>query len=414
MAGRLFDRSPWLLDPRVSYLDHASFGACPEPVLEAQAVWRRRIEGNPAAFLGRELPGHLDEARREVAAFLGADASGLAFVPDGRAAIARVIAARGLRPGDQVLATDHEDPATLAGLRQAVAAAGADLVLARIPFPVPDPGAVVEACLDAVTARTRLAVVGQVTGPTALVLPLAILVRELDRRGVDCLVNGALAPGLVPVDLSALGAAYWASDGHAWLCAPRGSGLLHVRADLREGLGPLDGDRYALRGDEAAAAGDAGLGTAPDPTAWLTIPAAIRFVGGLHEDGWRGVMAANADLARQGARAVAEALEGDLAAPETMLAGMASLPLPGAAATAAAAERLRAALLEEDAIEVHVTRFPAPGAGETSGAAPMLLVRISAHRYNAADEYAGLAERLARRLRNARSPRSLLARLRRG
>ena len=416
MAARTFDRSPWTLEPGISFLNHGSFGACPGPVLEAQRAWRDRMEAEPVRFLDRELEGHLDEARRAVAVFLHADADGLAFVPNATTGVSTVLGSLRFAPGDELLACDHEYNATLNALRAAAARDGARVVVARIPFPVSDPSQVVEAYLDAVTPRTRLALVSHVTSPTALVMPVTALVRELDRRGVDTLVDGAHAPGMVPVDLDEIGAAYWTGNAHKWLCAPKGAAVLHVRADIRDRLRPLvvshggndpriDRSRFRLLFDWT--------GTA-DPSACLSIPAAIRFVGGVHPDGWKGLMAANAAMAREGRNRICAALEVPRPAPDAMLGAMASIPLPHLAPGAAAAERLQAALYAEDRIEVPVLTFPVAGALEGGTGPASVLIRISAQRYNHPDEYAWLAERLAARLMGPSSPRSLLGRLRRG
>ena len=410
-----FDRSPWLLEPTVSYLNHGSFGACPEPVLEAQRVWRERMEADPVRFLARELEGELDEVRRLVGAFLGADPEGLAFVPNATTGVSTVLASRHFEPGDELLAGDHEYNATLNAMRAAADRDGARLVIARIPFPIHDSSQAVEAYLEAVTPRTRFALVSQITSPTALILPVAALVRELDRRGVDTLVDGAHAPGMVPLDVNALGAAYWTGNGHKWLCAPKGAAVLHVRADLRAGIRPLvvshganderlDRSRFRLAFDWT--------GTA-DPTPILALPAAIRYVGGLHDEGWAGLMTANTTLARRGRDVICAALGVPAPAPDVMLGAMASIPLPGLSPSRAAAERLQAALLDEDRIEVPVFTWPVPAAIPPGAAPAEVVLRISAQLYNRPDEYTALAESLARRLRAPSSPRSLLGRLRR-
>ncbi len=415
MTHATFDRSPWLLEPTVSYLNHGSFGACPEPVLEAQRVWRERMEADPVQFLARELEGELDEVRRLVGAFLGADPEGLAFVPNATTGVSTVLASRRFEPGDELLAGDHEYNATLNAMRAAADRDGARLVIARIPFPIHDPSQAVEAYLEAVTPRTRFALVSQITSPTALILPVAALVRELDRRGVDTLVDGAHAPGMVPLDVNALGAAYWTGNGHKWLCAPKGAAVLHVRADLRAGIRPLvvshganderlDRSRFRLAFDWT--------GTA-DPTPILALPAAIRYVGGLHEEGWAGLMTANTALARRGRDVICAALGVPAPAPDVMLGAMASIPLPGLSPSRAAAERLQASLLDEDRIEVPVFTWPVPAAIPPGAAPAEVALRISAQLYNRPDEYTALAESLARRLRAPSSPRSLLGRLRR-
>jgi len=416
VTHRTFDRSPWLLEPDISFLDHGSFGACPEPVLEAQRAWRERMEQEPARFLDRELEGHLDQARMEVAAFLGADPDGLAFVANATTGVSTVLGSVRFKPGDELLASDHEYNATLNALQGAAERDGATVVMVRVPFPVHDPAQVVEAYLDAVTPRTRFALVSHVTSPTALVLPVAALVRELDRRDIDTLVDGAHAPGMVPVDLESLGAAYWTGNAHNWLCAPKGAAVLHVRADVRPSIRPLvtshganddrhDRSRFRLSFDWT--------GTS-DPTPWLAVPAAIRYVGGLDPDGWPGLMAANAALARQARDRLCAALGIEPPAPDTMLGSMAAVPLPGIALTRAAARALQEALFDEDRIEVPVYPFPAPAALEAGGGPSAVILRVSAQRYNRPEEYDALAASLAKRLRAASSPRSLLGRLRRG
>ncbi len=416
MTHPTFDRAPWHLDPTVSYLNHGSFGACPAPVLEAQRVWRERMEAEPERFLARELEGHLDEVRRLVGAFIGADPEGIAFVPNATTGVSTVLASRRFEPGDELLAGDHEYNATLNAMRAAAERDGARLVIARIPFPTHDPSQVVEAYVDAATPRTRFALVSQVTSPTALVLPVAAIVRELDRRGVDTMVDGAHAPGMVPLDVNAIGAAYWTGNGHKWMCAPKGAAMLFVRADLRTGIRPLvishglnderrDRTRFRLLFDW--------MGTL-DPSAILALPAAIRYVGGLHEEGWSGLMAANATLARRGRDVICATLGVPAPAPDVMLGSMAAIPLPGIAPSIAAARRLQSTLFDEDRIEVPLFAFPVPAALEPGAAPASIILRISAQRYNQPDEYAALAEALVGRLRTPSSPRSLLGRIRRG
>ena len=395
-----FDRAPWRLDPDVSFLNHGAHGAVPDAVLEAQRAWRDRMEANPVRFLARELPDLLDETRRDVAAFLGADPDGLVFVPNATTGVSTVLASLRFEPGDELLTTDHEYNATLNALFGAAARDRATVVVARIPFPLTDPSQAVDAIVGAVTPRTRLALVSHVTSPTALVLPIGAIVRELDRRGVDTLVDAAHAPGLVPLDVDALAAAFWTGNGHKWLCAPKGSGMLHVRSDLRDRIRPLvishgfndprsDRPPLHLTFDWT--------GTA-DPSAILATSAAIRFVGALDGQGWSGLMAANRELARRGRDAVASRTGITPPAPETMLGAMAALPLPGRGGEREA-ERLQRVLAEDERIEVPIVPWPVraarpPGAGVTAN-----LVRISAQRYNRIVEYERLGDVLADRIR---------------
>ena len=390
----------WRLDPTVTFLNHGSYGACPEPVLAAQRALRDRLEAEPVRFLSGELPGRLDAARLAVAGFLGADPDGLAFVPNATTGVNTVLQSVRFRPGDELLTNDHEYNATINAMRAVAARDGARVVVAPLPFPIAGPGEVLETILAAVTSRTRLVVISHVTSPTALIFPVAELVAELDRRGVDTLVDGAHAPGMVPVDLDALGAAYWAGNGHKWLCGPKGTGMLWVRADRREAIHPLvvsHGANEPLAGRSRFRHEFDWTGTV-DPTGYLALPEAIDWLGSVvapAPGGWPALMAANHALALAGRDRVAAALGVEPPAPDSMLGSMAALPLPGLADERAAAT-LQAALLAKAGIQVPIGGWPVRAA-RVEGRIAAILLRISAQRYNEPADYDRLAEALVRR-----------------
>lgn len=389
----------WNLDPEVTFLNHGSFGACPEAVLAVQREWRDRIERGPIQFLDRELEGHLDRTREALGAFLGADPAGLAFVPNATTGVNAVLRSLRFEPGDELLTSDHEYNAVLNTIRAVADRDGATVVLAALPFPSSGPDEIVDVILAAVSPRTRLAVLSHVTSPTALVLPIERIVRELDARGIDTLVDGAHAPGMVPLALDALGAAYYAGNAHKWLCAPKGAGFLWVRADRRGRVHPTivshgandlrtDRSRYRLEFDWA--------GTA-DPTPALTIPAAIDWVAGLDPGGWPAVMAANRAFALDARDRLVAAFGGPMPAPDALIGSMVSIPLRGLSIDAEA-DALHLGLVD-DRIEVPVVGWPVPGARPTPTDPPRaVLVRVSAQRYTESDDIERLIAALGRRL----------------
>lgn len=394
----------WLIERGTLFLNHGSFGACPRTVLAAQQSLRERLESQPVAFLARELEGLLDAARVELGRFLGADPESLVFVSNATAGVNTVLRSLRFAPGDELLTTDHEYNASVNALRFAAQRDGVRVVVAPIPFPIRSPGEALGAILACVTPRTRLALLSHVTSPTALILPLGELVPELRRRGVETLVDGAHAPGMLPLDLDALGAAYYTGNAHKWLCAPKGAAFLYVRADLRSAVRPLaishganatrtDRPRFRLEFDWT--------GTL-DPTAYLCIPAAIRCVDSLLPGGWSAVMAANSRLARLGRDAICQTLGVPPPAPDEMLGSMAAVLLPGEPVLSTALsplddDPLQVVLRERFGIEVPV--LPWPPAWVAGEQVSRRLLRISAHLYNSVAQYQALAAALEELLR---------------
>ena len=243
----------WQLRPDIVFLNHGSYGACPTEVLEVQREWRDRLESEPIRFLTHGLDDLLAVARHEVGAFLHADPEGIAFVPNATAGVNTVLRSLHFEPGDELLTNDHEYNATINAMRFVAEPAGARVVVAPIPYPIAGPDDVVEALLAAITPRTRLMVISHVTSPTALIFPVERLVREFSARGIETLVDAAHAPGMLPLDVDALGAAYWTGNGHKWPCAPKGAGILWIREDRRAGGSGPSRSRMAPTNRPAAA-----------------------------------------------------------------------------------------------------------------------------------------------------------------
>jgi isopenicillin-N epimerase len=378
--------SLWRLDPSVTYLNHGSYGACPAAVLEAQSVLRLEMEREPVDFLSASLPKRLDEARCALSDFLDARPADLAFVPNATAGVNAVLRSFAFEPEDELLLTNHTYAACRKTADFVARQTGARVVIADLPFPCRHEDEIVSSVLERVSPRTRLALLDHVTSPTALLLPIARLVSELRNRGIDTLVDGAHAPGMVPLSLSELGAAYYTGNAHKWLCAPKGAAFLHARPERQAQLHPnVISHGYAM----GFHAEFDWIGTF-DPTPWLCVPEALRYIGSLLPDGWPQVMAANRALVLQARALLLQICEVDSPCPETMIGSMASIPLPPAA-PGSAAHRLDCAGLHawfrERGIETWLYPHPVP------------LLRISAQLYNDLDQFKKLASLLGEALR---------------
>jgi isopenicillin-N epimerase len=383
--------SDWPLDPEVVYLNHGAFGSCPRPVQEAADALRRRFERAPMQFVLRDAECLIDQARAAAAPLMGADGEDLVFVQNATTAVCTVLASLPARPGDELLVTDHAYNACRNALDLHARRTGMSVVVVRVPFPSAGPDEVVAAVLGAVTARTRLALLDHVTSPTALVFPVAALVRALTARGVETLIDGAHAPGMLHLDLRALGATYYAANLHKWCGVPKTAAVLYVRRDRQADLHPLvighgansrrtDRSRFLLEFDW--------IGT-HDPSAAMSLPAALRYMSGLLPGGLPALRARNHDLAVRARALLTDALGLEAPCPAEMLGAMATLPLPTTMSMSASA--LYEALWRKHRIEAPVFEWSSPGR-------PML--RVCAQIYNDLAQYERLAKAVLSELRS--------------
>lgn len=272
-------REQFLLQRDVVFLNHGSYGACPKPVFETYQRWQRELELQPVAFF-RRAADLLADARAALGRYLGAGADDLVFVTNATTGLNIVARSLRLRPGDQVLATDHEYGAADRTWQFLCERAGAQYVKARVPVPVESAQQIVDAIWARVTPRTRVLFLSHITAPTALIMPVEELVRRARGAGLVTVIDGAHAPGQIAVDLEAIGADFYAGNCHKWMCAPKGSGFLYARRDVQVLLEPLIvswGWRPEKPGPSRFIDEHQWQGTR-DLAAFLSVPAAIDFL----------------------------------------------------------------------------------------------------------------------------------------
>ncbi len=382
----------WPFDPSVAMLNHGSFGACPRVVLEAQERYRRQMEQEPVRFFTREREPLLDASRHALADFLHADPEDLVFVRNATEGVNCVLRSLAFQPGDELLVTDHNYNACRNVVDYVAQRTGARVVVARLPMPIESPDQAVEAILTAVSNRTRLALIDHITSSTALVLPIERIVQTLAERGVDTVVDGAHAPGMVPVNLNQIGAAYYAGNCHKWMCCPKGAGFLHVRRDRQAPIHPavISHGYNTIRPERGRFHEEFDWAGTGDPTPWLCLPEAIRFLASLFDDGLDGLLRHNRELAIAGRRLLCESVGAEPPCPEEMLGAIAAVllwPDETVEVDALHTHPLHDRLLDDYGIDVPVYHWPSP---------PHLWLRISAQAYNSLEQYRLLAAALPR------------------
>jgi len=378
----------WLLDPTITFLNHGSFGAAPKVVLAKQNELRTQLEREPVRFMVRELEPLLDEARAALAEFVGADPAAIAFVPNATAGVNAVLRSLDLDRHDELLVTTHEYNASRNALEYVAGIAGAKVVAVDVPFPLRSSDEIVERVLAAVTDRTRLLLIDHVTSQTGLIFPIANVIAELNRRGTDTLVDGAHAPGMFPLNLDTLGAAYYTGNLHKWVCAPKGAAFLYVRENRRLGIRPvvISHGANATRTDRSRFHLEFDWPGTFDPTAILSVPTALQFMASLVDGGWPEVMRRNHDLALSARDLLCNRLGIAPPAPDEMLGSMAAVPLAEGKPYVPTlyGDPLQDALFEHN-IEVPIHPWPHQ---------PKRVLRVSAQLYNEIEDYEKLADAL--------------------
>ena len=318
----------WLLDPEVTFLNHGSFGACPLPILEAQTRFRQQLERQPLYFF-REYEALLDQARLELADFVGADSEDIAFVPNATTGVNGVLRSLSFSEQDELLTTNHEYNACRNVLDLIAARSKAKIIIAEIPFPVQSSEQIIEAVMAKVSPKTKLVLIDHISSQTGLIFPIQELLKKLNNLGIETLIDGAHAPGMIPLNLKEIQATYYTGNCHKWLSAPKGAAFLYVRRDKQAEIRPVTISHGAnsTRSDRSRFLLEFDWTGTPDPSPYLCIPEAIQFMGSLLSGGWEELRDKNHYLALEARKLLSEKLGVSLPCPDSMIGSMAVLPL---------------------------------------------------------------------------------------
>ena len=369
-------RHEWGLDPDFLTVNHGSYGATPLVVRAEQDRWRKRMESQPTRFFFLEVPGALREAAGALARFLGAQAEDVVFVPNATTGANAVLRSLRLEPGDEILHASHVYNAVRNTISYVAERAEAKVVVAEIPFPRPEPAAILKNIEQTIGKRTRVAVIDHITSPSGMVLPIEKIVRLCHAAGVPVLVDGAHGPGQVPLDLPALGADWYVGTCHKWLCAPKGCGFLYARANRRAELHPVT----ISHGYGGGFTSEFDWTGTMDPSAYLSLPAAIGFFERL---GGPALMERNRKLAAEAATLLADALRTEVGVRPGMTGSMGLVRLP------ISLEAKRSEVVKiRHALQAASTDVPVHPVGEA------MWLRLSAYAYNEIGDYRRLAELL--------------------
>jgi isopenicillin-N epimerase len=349
-------------------------------VIDAQQHWRERFEAQPLRFLDRELPDLLTRAKQSVGAFIGMQPASFGFTTNATESINAVLRSRRFEPGDELLTIDHVYNAVRRTMQYIAERAGANYREIRLPLPLESSDQAIATIEQAVNERTRLVIVDHVTSPTALRLPVERIVELCVDRGIDVLVDGAHAPGMLELDVESMGAAYYAGNLHKWVGAPPGAAFLWVRPDRQDEIHPTVISHFL---DEGLEAEFAWQGTR-DVSAWLAVADAIDLMNELvGPDSWPRIRGHNHAMATWVQAVLCDAWNVQPLSPldGSMLGSMVSVLLPDGARRYEDFKSFQQAIYERFRIEVPVIEL-----------GDRWLIRPCCQVYNTPEEYRALAD----------------------
>ncbi|MDP4219217.1 MAG: aminotransferase class V-fold PLP-dependent enzyme [Bacteroidota bacterium] len=317
-------RKRWLLDEDVAFMNHGSFGACPRDVLVAQSEWRNKMERQLVKFITVEAPPATTDALTRLGEFIGAKEKDIVFVDNATTAVNAVV--RSLmpkfKPGDELFTTTHVYGAMRKTLHYAADVTGAKVVEGVVPFPIESPDQVVEVVKKGITDKTKFAIIDHITSPTALVYPIEKIIPLFKERGIPVMIDGAHALGMLDINMTKYGADFYTGNCHKWLYAPKGSAFLYVDPKHQKDIHPTNISHNYMTGFKPEFEW---VGT-HDPTAWLSVSAALAFIKEIGVDEMRRY---GHSLAIEARNMLARSWGTKLLAPENMIGMLATVALPG-------------------------------------------------------------------------------------
>jgi isopenicillin-N epimerase len=375
----------WDLNPEYKYLNHGAFGACPKFILNKQNEYRKELEKQPVEFMIRTLEPLWLESQKKLASFLNADPLDIVFVPCATNGVNTVLKSIDFKEGDEILTTDHEYFACKNAADYIERRYGVKVIIAKVPFPIADGKVIPEILMSQVTENTKLLLIDYISSPTGMVFPVPEIINEFNKLGIDTLIDGAHAPGMIPLNLSDLGATYFTGNCHKWVCSPKGSAFLYVKKEKQQDIHPLSySHTYNAQQENSWNPFQTEFywsGTY-DPSPYLCIGDSIDYMAKLLPGGWEEVMKRNNNLVLKARKIICEKLDIPLPCPESMIGSIASFPISESNYKGKMCRNfidpLQDVLFSEYKIEVPVSYWDV---------FPKRVMRISSQLYNNIEEY---------------------------
>ncbi|HPS28750.1 MAG TPA: aminotransferase class V-fold PLP-dependent enzyme [bacterium] len=379
----------FLIEPGFTALNHGSFGSCPAEIINYQFELVKKMESLTTRFFTRIVKDLNAESMYSLSRFVNASSADMIFIRNATTAANAVINSMTFKPGDEIVTTNLIYGSCRNALDYAAQTKGAVIKKANIPFPVKSENEIAESILGLITKKTKLIFIDHVTSETALILPVQKICDEANRLGIDVFIDGAHAPGMLPLDISAINPTYYTGNCHKWICAPKGTAFLFVRPEKQESVIPPIISNYFCQGETSNARFHSSFdwsGTM-DYTNYACVGKTIDYLENKVSGGWNGIMKRNHELVITGRNIITKELHLDQYLPDELIGSMATIKLNSTADIdpKTGIDLIQMELLDKYNIETVIT---------TLYPTKQRILRISAALYNNETDYEKLAEAL--------------------
>ena len=281
-------KSMFMLDPKITYLNHGSFGACPKIVFESLINWQKVLEKNPLQHLGFDIYKYLENSRNHLGTYINCNKDDLVFSPNPSTALNTVIKSLKLNSNDEILTTNHEYGALDKSWNFICKKTGAKYRKQNISLPLLSKEKFLDEFCKGFNKKTKIIFISHITSATGLIFPIEEICDFAKQKNILCIIDGAHVPGHINLNIEKLNPDIYVGACHKWMCTPKGVSFLYVKKELQNMIDPL----VVSWGYEAEKPSHSKFldyhqwqGT-NDVSAYLTMPDVIKF---LNKNNWTDV-----------------------------------------------------------------------------------------------------------------------------
>ena len=278
-------KSLFMLDPKITYLNHGSFGACPTPIFNELIKWQKKLELEPTKHLAFDIYEYLEQSRISLSNYIDCNKDDIIFSPNPSTALNTVIKSLDLKKNDEILTTNHEYGALDKTWKFICKKTGAKYIQTDIPLPFLSEEDFIERLEAKITSKTKIIFASHITSSTAIIFPAKKISALAKKHNLFCIIDGAHAPAFIDLSIKQINCDVYVGACHKWMCSPKGVSFLYVKKNHQNKIDPLvvswgyDSDfpskskfldYHQWQGTK-------------DMSAYLTIPYTIKF---LKENNW--------------------------------------------------------------------------------------------------------------------------------